>query len=235
MAFPTYVDSGAKTEGTVAASVALPTTKSTNDILLLCVEEGNTVTGSITNAGGGTWTEVTNSPQSVGATTTFAGVRVFWSRYDGAQTAPTWTPPANHFEAVISGFAGCPTSGDPWDVTAGSTDSSGDTAFVASGPTTTVVDCLVVIVAVLADDSPTFGATWTNANLASITNRVTFITAQGNDGSLSVVTGTKATTGAVGNSTNTLTGAVNGAAVVIALKPSVATTKVYIVNTPMAA
>ena len=81
---PTYVAAGAVASGTGAISPALPSGIQTNDILLLFLETANQ-TISISNQNGGTWTQVTNSPQGTGTggSSGSTALTVFWSRYNG--------------------------------------------------------------------------------------------------------------------------------------------------------
>ncbi len=89
---PTYVAAGSVSSGTGAITPALPGSLATNDILLLFLETANQAI-SISNQNGGTWTQVTNSPQGVGTAggTSATRLTVFWSRYNGTQGAPTTT------------------------------------------------------------------------------------------------------------------------------------------------
>lgn len=214
-----FVAAGAQTTGTAAATVALPAGISTNDILLLCVEECNLADGTVSDAGGGTWAEI-GTATTVATLTNRAIARVFWSRYNGSQTDPTWTPSANHFEARIAAYSGCKTSGDPFEGVDTALDESGDANLsfaVTATDTSTAV--MVILVAASKDDNPTFGATWSNSSLSSINVRVSDITSQGNDGSLDVVEGVLASAGDKGTWTNTLTGAANSAGVCFGLIP----------------
>ena len=59
---PTFVAAGTVASGTGTITPALPAGLQANDILLLFVETANQAI-SITNQNGGTWTQVTGSPQ----------------------------------------------------------------------------------------------------------------------------------------------------------------------------
>ena len=91
----------------------------------------------------------------------------------------------------------------------------------APGATTTIHDCLVVITAARGDDNAGAAfSSWTNSDLANLTEQFDDGTTQGNGGGLAVVTGEKATAGSYGATTATL--AVNSSKgfMTIALKPS---------------
>lgn len=99
-------------------------------------------------------------------------------------------------------------------------DATSDTSLSATGATTTADDCLVCIIATLMDDAQNFGATWTNADLANITARTNFSGTAGNDGRGILVTGEKASQGAYGATTNTLTANSVKGLMTIALEPA---------------
>ncbi|MGI0019182.1 MAG: hypothetical protein ACREAY_01785 [Nitrososphaera sp.] len=216
---PTYVGAGTSADGTGTITPALPGSLQTNDILLLFVETANEAV-TISNQNGGTWTEVTNSPQGTGTTPAGTRLTVFWSRYNGSQGNPTVSDSGNHQLGVILAFRGVITTGDPWDVTSGNVDATVNNSLSATGATTTVANALVVVAAAIADDNQDFGATWTNANLANITTRSNIGTTQGNDGRLGIITGEKATASAYAATTNTLTGNNVKGMMTIALKPA---------------
>ena len=208
LAVPTFVAAGAVGDGTAGVTPALPAGLATNDILLLFVETANQAV-AIANQNGGTWTEVTNSPQGSGTAAAIDATRltVFWSRYNGTQGAPTTTDSGDHQFGRIYAFRGVVTSGTPFNISSGSTEATSDTSLSATGATTTAADSLVVIGATISMELGTenFGGTWTNASLTNITVRGNDWGTQGNDGRLAVVTGDKVTAGAYGATTNTLT------------------------------
>ena len=126
---PTYNDNNSVTpsSGTGAVTPSVPAGVATNDILLCCVQSSNQAISVLTNSGVGapTWTEVTNSPQSIGTAASAGAVRlaVFWLRYNGTSLGTvTVADSGNHTIALIQYYRGCITSGNPWDVTAGQTE-----------------------------------------------------------------------------------------------------------------
>lgn len=217
---PTVQAQGTAVFGTGAVNVAWPA-HAVNDIALLFVESagGEAVTLSTP----ATFAAVTGSPQAIGTTTAGTRLSVFWARATStAMAPPVVADPGNHVYARIITYRGVATSGNPWDVTGGGTDSN----LSVSGVTTTVANTLVVQAASREDDSAAAAfSAQTNVNLSGITERSDLGTNSGNGGGFAVWDGGKATAGATGNTT--VTRAVTTSTIVgnpfltIALKPFV--------------
>jgi hypothetical protein len=220
---PTFVALGSGIANTGASSVPLPAGLQTNDILLMFLETANQAI-SINNQNGGTWTQVTGSPQGTGIAGGTNGTRltVFWSRYNGSQGAPTITDSGDHQIGRIMAIRGATASGDPCDVTAGGVEDTADTSGSITGATTTVANTLVVVAVATslpdAVSSAKFSG-WTNANLSSLTERIDFTSTPGNGGGLATATGVKATAGAYGATAVTLVNAAHKGLMSIAIKP----------------
>jgi fibronectin type 3 domain-containing protein len=220
---PTFVAAGAVASGTGTITPALPSGIASGDILLLFAETSNQAI-SISNSNGGTWAQVTNSPQGTGtaAATSATRLTVFWSRYNGTQGAPTLSDSGNHQIGRMIAIRGAAASGNPWDVTAGGVEATSDTSGSIPGATTTVSNTLVVVAAAgsLPDATGTSNfSAWTNANLTSLTERIDNTQNPGNGGALGIATGVKATAGAYGNTAVTHASAANKAMLSIAIKP----------------
>jgi len=220
---PTFVAAGNVASGTGTISPALPAGIAANDILLLFVETANQAC-SITNQNGGTWTQVSGSPQGTGTAGGTAATRLtaFWSRYNGTQGAPTVSDSGNHTLGRMIAIRGAGTSGDPCDVTAGGVEATSDTSGSIPGATTTVADTLVV--AAIATSLPDASSTakfsgWTNSDLSSLTERTDNSVNAGNGGGLAIATGGKATAGAYGATAVTLVNAAQKGMMSIAIKP----------------
>lgn len=125
---------------------------------------------------------------------------------------------ADHAIARMHAVRGVKTTGDPWNITSGNVEAASDTSLSATGATTTNPDSLVLIFAALMDDDQDFGATWTNADLANIIVRSNTPGVAGNDGRHILVTGEKASAGAYGATTNTLTASSVKAMMTVALE-----------------
>lgn len=212
MALPTFVAAGTEAAGTTAVSPGLPAGWAADDIHLLVCETLSGETVTVTD-----WVAVTDSPQSLGGVTRLS---VFWRRAVAGDAAPTTAGSSNHIMAQIFGFRGCPTTGNPWDVTSGGTDATSDTALIVPGDTTTVNDCLVVICVSTGRDSNVDQISgWANLDLANVAERGDAFTNTGGGGGIGVATGEKATAGAYGNTTATLAASDARAFMTIALKP----------------
>jgi len=221
VAAPTFVAAGSVASSYNAITPALPGGIATNDILLLFLETANQAI-SISNQNGGTWTEVTNSPQSVGSGSSATRITVFWSRYNGTQGAPTTSDSGDHQAGRIIAIRGATTSGDPWNVTAGGVEATADTSGSIPGGTTTVANCLVVgaIATSLPDANGTSNfSAWANADLTSVTERTDNTRNSGNGGGLGIATGVKATAGAYTTTGVTCGTATTKAMLSIANKP----------------
>jgi len=182
-----------------------------DDILLLFLETSNQAI-TIANQSGGVWTAVANSPQSTGTAANANATRltVFWSRYNGTQTAPVTSDSGDHQIGRMIAVRGVETTGNPWDITAGGVEAgNNDTSGSIPGATTTVANTLVVaaIATALPDATGTAvftNASWANASLTGVTERTDNSNAANNGGGLGIATGVKATAGLYNATTATL-------------------------------
>lgn len=218
MPLPTFVASGALAEGTGTITPVLPAGIVADDILLLFMSTANEA-ASVPTPNGGTWTEVTNSPQGTG-TAGGSGSRltVFWSRYNGVQGNPTTNDPGDHVGGRISAFRGCITAGNPFNISSGAAGSTA--AITIPAATTTVNDCLVVLAATTEDSSDVLAA-FTNASLAAITALFNSAIGSGNTSRMRVMTGEFAVAGLYGATSSSTDGGAWGA-MTIALEPTAA-------------
>jgi hypothetical protein len=211
MAAPTFVAAGSfqAAEGNIAPG--MPTGHTTDDILVLCIEYSDLDTLATPSG----WAHVTGSPSY----DTSAGnkMAVFWKRHDGSETAPT-TSGINQFAAGrMFALRGCETSGNPWDAIANAFNSTVDTTLTYPTATTTVANTLVLLMRTGYDCN---NGAITNGALANITERSddAGTTGLGWAYSVGLVTGTKATAGAIGSSTGTTTSNSRDLTFTIALK-----------------
>lgn len=225
MTLPAYVGSGALAAGTGPTTPAFHASTDVDDIALLVVETENQDISPLSDAQG--FTEIPNSPQFAGTLNTDPANRiaVYWKRITttGGGTAPTTGDPTNHVTAALHTFRGCIATGDPWDPTpvGGNDGGANDTTGVIPGATTTVADCLVVLICGSsrnANATTTFSA-WTNADLANLTERFDATSTLGVGGGHGMATGEKASAGAFGDTTVTLAVSSFKGAFSIALKP----------------
>ena len=179
------VSAGANT----AISPVWPAGHAIGDIALLFVESKGDQPAVLSTSA--TFAPVLNSPMSASNKTR---ISVFWARAtSAAMPTPTVTGVADHLTGQIITYRGVVSSGDPWDVTGGSANSSSNTLLTLGSITTTLADTLIVQTAVRDTDSAAeaFSAQ-TNGNLTSITERADTGTALNKGGGYAVWDGVKA-------------------------------------------
>ncbi|HEV8489027.1 MAG TPA: hypothetical protein VGQ58_04505 [Candidatus Limnocylindrales bacterium] len=228
MALPTYVGSSTLASGTGAITPGIHASTAVDDIMILVVESENEAI-SLSSAQG--FVEGPDSPQSAGTAATSPASRLAWywkrATVSGGGTAPTIADPGDHVTAAIHTFRGCIATGDPWDVTAGGNDGGvNDTTASIPGDTTTVANCLIVLLCSTSNNatSTTNFSGWTNADLANLTERFDSSNTAGLGGGHGMATGEKATAGVYGATTVTLSATSFKGCVSIALKPVAADT-----------
>jgi MSHA biogenesis protein MshQ len=215
-AAPAFQAAGAAVTGTGTVSPAWPT-HATGDVALLFVESAGGQPVTLTTPAG--FVAVTNSPQATGAGTAGTQISVFWARAtSAAMTAPTVGDPGDHVYAQIITYRGVGDAGNPWDVTSGGVKATASTSVTVTGVTTTVANTLIVQVVSRDNDSAAaaFSAE-ANGTLTGIAERSDAGTTSSNGGGFAVWDGVKATAGATGNTTATVTSSAN-AFMTIALK-----------------
>lgn len=220
---PTYVGSTSGTQGwTGAASVAWPSGHAAGDIGILICE---TAQEAIATPSG--WTEVANSPQGTGtaASTTATRLTIFWKRATSNSEADVSISDAgDHIVASILAFRGCLEAGTPTNVTAGDVETSTTaTSVTIPGATTTVNNCLIVMItSVMTDDTITnqYSGSWSNGNVTSLTERKELCLQHGNGGGFMVATGVKAAAGNYGSTTCTLAQGTRQGRISLALAPA---------------
>lgn len=204
MALPTFVAAGTFAGSAATASPGIPAGTVADDILLLFVETENEAVTLSTAEGFATIGAPTGTGTAGG--TTASCITVFWKRATGSDVAPTVADAGDHVACRILGFRGVKATGDPWNVAAvWSVDSVADTSGSATGVTTTVNDCLIVIGAANVIDTNTGQTvTYSNASLANLGGTgAGDNTNQGSGGGFNVGTGELATAGATGTTTLT--------------------------------
>lgn len=205
MAIPTFVNAGASASNLAAITPGMPASVLTGDILICAVETDFEVTNTTLSGGTETWTEVTGSPVTTGASTRLA---VFWARASqNFPTSPTTNDTGNHQNGQILAYRGGKTSGNPWNTTPTTkTQAAGTTAISITGLTTTTNDSLILYI--VSGDLPdaistTEHSAWADASLSGVTERIDFANTAGNGGSLGAAEGGLATAGASGTMTAT--------------------------------
>jgi hypothetical protein len=212
---PTVVAVGAVASGTTAITPAFPSGIAVADILVTVAEcEGVTAPGAYTLPAG--WAHITGSPVQEGTNTR---LWVIWRRYDGVFTAPSLGDSGDHNVGRMIALRDCPTTGNPWDVAAAAVEAVSDTSATWPGVTTTIPDTLVLaIISTGADIATAQLGALTNATYTSIVEQMDNWVTSGNGGGIGMVSATKATAGATGQSTATLTTASSKALMTVAFK-----------------
>jgi hypothetical protein len=220
MAAPTYVATGTASSGTGNLTPGLPGGWAENDIFLLFV--GAADANTVNTPSGYAHVNLSPALHNSAATENTKQLAVFWKRATSSESGPTVTlsGSATSRSARISAFRGCTTSGNPWDATGKDTnDALGSSSASISGITTSETDTHVVVAIDSSGDTTTVAfSSWSNANLASFTERFDGAY-NANFDSLGMASGTKATAGATGTTTVSISGtAYAHVAMTIALK-----------------
>jgi hypothetical protein len=216
MAFPFFQASTAAVDGVGALIPGWPAHQ-VDDVALLFVESKGDQPVSLSTPAG--FVEVLNSPQSTGTETRLT---VFWARATSSNMpAPTVADSGDHQIARMLTFRGCISSGSPWNVTAGSFSDSNDTVVSIPGATTTINECLVVLVVSNNTDTstPQFTGNFSNPDLTNLALLTNDNTAQGGGGGIAVGKGEKAVAGVYGTTSGAILTASRRAQMSIALKP----------------
>jgi hypothetical protein len=207
MALPTYVGSGAfSAVGNATNTPAFHASTAVDDIVLLVVESENQAV-SLSDAQG--FSEIgnqANKAAGTAATDPANRIAVYWKRItvSGGGTAPTVASGLNHTTAQLHTFRGVKTSGNPWNTYAEGNDSgNNDTQGAIPGSTTTVADCLVVLIEGSSRNATSTSnfSSWTNSDLANIQERTDNTHTQSLGGGHGMATGEKASAGAYGTTT----------------------------------
>jgi hypothetical protein len=218
----TYVGSGTFTAGTAAITPPFPAGIAANDIALLVCESENQAISLSTPNGFVELGDQANKAAGTAATNPASRLAVFWKRLTGADAAPTVADSGDHTTGQIHVFRGVRTTGNPWDVFAEGNDGGvNDTSGSIPGATTTVPNCLIVLLC-----STSFNGTstaqfsgWTNADLANLTERTDNSNTAGLGGGHGMATGEQAAAGAYGATTVTLANTSFKGTMSIALAP----------------
>jgi hypothetical protein len=168
---PVFQAEGTIVRSTGALTVAWPTPHAINDVGFLFVETANQAPTLSTPAG---FVQVTQQGTGTAGTSGATMLTVFSCRATStSQASPVVADSGDHQVAVIVTVRGCITTGNPWDVFAGSVQASAQTGYSIPGVTTTVANTLNLLALSNNGDASTnqIGPTPTNANLTNIVER----------------------------------------------------------------
>jgi hypothetical protein len=221
VAIPTVQAVGTPNSGTTSGVTYTLPTHQADDILLLFVECSTTAGVSAPSGG---WADITNSPRAQGSNVTC--LNIFWLRATGSGTTnPTTGAAANHQVGFTVVVRGAITTGNPWDFSPVGTGFGAQSTFSATGGTTTVADCLVMVGIVSNTDTATDEFTSAaNASLSSFTEQEQVFVTDGNGGGVACYTGGKASAGATGSTTGNITTTNSYSALTFAIKPATSVT-----------
>lgn len=199
---PTIVGVGAQATGAAAVVTLYPAgyTAVADDIALTFIEcDGADVITPPTN-----WAILAQSTVTTGTATMLTCI---WRRLTAGEAAPTVADAGNHMMTRMIIIRGCVTTGNPWEIANTSTELVADTSVsIASGGSTAGPNRLCLAAFATGQDiASTAGATgWADATLTAVTEQMDNWTSAGLGGGLAMATGEKATAGAVGPMTATL-------------------------------
>lgn len=172
MANPTYQAQGDLVRGAAGITVAWPLHE-VDDIAILFVESANEAVTLSTPAG---FVAVTNQGTGTGGAAAATRLTAFWCRATTTSMAsPVVADSGTRQSGIILTFRGCIASGDPWDVFTGNVAAAPTTAVSMPGPTTTVVETLIVNAfsnSLGIDDETVRPASLANASVTNLTKRL---------------------------------------------------------------
>jgi hypothetical protein len=220
VAIPTFVGHGTKTGNSGAGGVTLgmPAGIQANDILLLHLEtEGEDTSPPVSIPAAWTHIATARSGSDGGSGRTEASV--YWHRYDGV-TPPSGVIPdqGDHVMGTVTAWRGCNPTGTPINSFQTSFEATADQTVEAVGPVTTVNGCIVISTSTVGDDCSV--TTWTNPNVANLTERFEDWHTNASDGHMHIESGELATAGDSGTFNGSgfvVAGDRQDAAVVVAL------------------
>jgi hypothetical protein len=221
---PASLDSGYST-GTGSLTLSWSGSYLPNDIGIIIVESsGGDPTLTISSPTG--WSQVTGSPVVDVATTAGSKLQVFWKRFTstaGVDPEPDAILPSgsNHLLAAYFIVRGCITVGNPWDVISTGQKTTASTAITFPALTTTVPDCVALLIATRPNSSAST-TIFSNLSNSVLTNQdavgIEYGTVSGNGGGFVRFAGDQATAGSIGTSTATTTSSLTSAYMVIAFR-----------------
>lgn len=214
----TVVGVGNVANGTGDVVPTNPTGSVQNDFLVMAVEQSAVNTFGATPTG---WAGIPNAQVKVGSTADDGNLTLYYRVFQTGDGSPTVVDTINHTSARIIGFRGCIT-GTAWEAVVAGIDTGVNNSFSASGTATLGADRVIAVFGGTATDQAitTGVASFANADLTNVTERMDNWCADGNGGGFFCATGEKAAQGNFGATTATLTVAANKAWVVLVLKPS---------------
>lgn len=220
MTLPNYQASGNAAQGAASVSPPWPAVHAVNDVALLFVATANEAAVLSDPQG---FVEITGSPVGTGLAGVIGSTRltVFWNRATStSMPTPTLADAGDHISSRMATFRGVTAVQYPIHLVASDTLGVPDTAIAIPGATTTVNDCLIVLLVSQAiDGSAMVVSGQANADLTNVTEQFEVNTSTGVGGGFCLMYGGKATAGAFGVTTATLSSPSAQARMAVALLP----------------
>jgi hypothetical protein len=203
---PRFIAAGTAASGTGAVTPGAPAGIVDDDLLILVIEGEGEDANADSAPTGGDWTAIDGSTGSVANDTAGSAwdtrCTVYYHVYDSA-SPPSYSVPdaGEHTLAQVLAFRNVDTTTPIGNTQSSSADDS-NTSVSITGVTTGAANAGVLVVFTNGDDVTASG--WTNSNLVSIDELTDESTTSGSDGSIHAAFGLKATAGATGATTATV-------------------------------
>lgn len=218
---PELISAGTFTSSTAAISVPAPPAYINGDLIILVLSSANQTIANPTT--GGTWTQVTNSPQGIGTAAASQSTRcqVYYKIASGAQAAASVADSGSITMGQMFAFRKVNNT-TPINVTAGSVLATAGTTHTLPSITTSVNNVMVAHCAGIGRDAVATVnySSPTNANLTGLTVHTSQTVADGAGGGIGLVTGVGATSGSTGTTSVTVAASAKGAFVTVGIAPS---------------
>lgn len=218
-AMPTFIGLSTIGGSTTATSIDFSSSgRQAGDLLVVAMETANQ---SVAIPAG--FATFSSSPQGIStanaATIWASRLTMGWKISDGTENTVPIDDGGDHVLAVGLVFRGVNT-GAPIDVEAGNELTSSSQAYIAPSVTTTGANRLVCSVVSHVNRFSTTLDAPSNANLASVTQRLFAETGAGNNGIIAAATGEKAAAGPTGTTTFQFSRVGRGGMITFALRPA---------------
>lgn len=207
MTAPTFRSNSAFQTGTGSVTIALPTGYAANDILVLNIESSNQfLAQAYTNLTNNGWARPANSNVFVGtaASANATTTDIWWKRSAASETAVVLGDFGNHTTGVVTAFANCVTTGNPWQGTINVITSVATAQVNTSAVTTNTTNSLVCVfintprdaAAAQINASPVL---FNNSDEVEVTERYDWGSTSGDGGTLGLITLRKPSVGLSAN------------------------------------
>ena len=198
MGVPTFISANASEGNALNSPGNWPTTQN-NDVMFVYLALSNTTSPVLPSAPSG-WAQILSTPQcgTVASNTILGGL--YWKRVGASEAAPTFSGITGQRFFLAVQYRGCPTSGDPFDVSASDMNNSASTTISLDIGTTTETDCSIYYFLTSSIGTSNTFSGQTNSNLSGITED--YDTGAG-ESTMGGWHGSFAAGGAVGTSTTT--------------------------------